>query len=337
MSTMLFFLVPIGMLAVVWSLCFVGTCLPTTGLPNPYSDYIIQNASQNGLVAYWPLSDLIGLSNTPGELNMPGQTAGTSDIFDGHNGNYTIPTAYPAFMTAFGNSDPLASSFVKRGNSIVAGDAGSTKNPLPACVDFQGGFVNIPWSTQSPQTTPTLNDFTLEAWFSLDAAGSGFARALFGAIIPGDTAGFALLVDKNGDWLVFLGNAAGVMPISTGVSANSGYVAMTWTSANVGSPQGPLAIYNNPDSDDPSTPPAPVWPNANSPAPANLAYTGAAPSQLTQVFIGAGGTDEALRTMGGAMGAPLFPFMGQIQSVALYKMALDATTLQDHFEQGASS
>ena len=32
MSTTLFFLVPIGMLAVVWSVCFVGCVLQTSGL-----------------------------------------------------------------------------------------------------------------------------------------------------------------------------------------------------------------------------------------------------------------------------------------------------------------
>ena len=52
MSTVLFFLVPIGMLAVVWSLCFVGACFPTGGLPGPpYSNIILAEPS---LVAYWP-------------------------------------------------------------------------------------------------------------------------------------------------------------------------------------------------------------------------------------------------------------------------------------------
>ena len=55
MSTTLFFLVPIGMLAVVWSLCFVGACFPTSGLPGPpYSNTIL---SEPSLIAYWPLSD----------------------------------------------------------------------------------------------------------------------------------------------------------------------------------------------------------------------------------------------------------------------------------------
>jgi hypothetical protein len=329
MNTTLFFLVPVGMLAVAWSLCFVGCVLQTHGEAQPYSDTIIASASENGLVAYWPLSDLIGTSSTFGTLNMVGQTAVAGDIFDGHSGNYTIPPAYPSFTAALGTSDPLNTSFVTRKASIVPGDAGSTENSLPASVDFQGGFVNIPWSTQNPQTTPTLSEFTLEAWFALDPAGSGFARALFAAIIPGDTAGFALLIDGNGDWLVFLGNAAGGTPISTGVQATPGYVALTFNKSSQA-----LALWNNPESDTPALP-TPVWPNASSPSPAGLSYVAADPSQLTQVFIGAGATDEALRTMGGVMGAPLFPFMGQIQSVALYSMALDANTLQDHFINGS--
>jgi hypothetical protein len=331
MSITLFFLIPIGMLAIAWSLCFVG-CGDTFDF-SAYSDDIL---TEPNLVAYWPLGDLVGLPDTPGELNMPGPTNGCSDIFDGHSGNYTIPTAYPIFMAPFGNSDALQSSFVKSSESIVPGDAGSTKNPTPASVDFQGGFVNIPWSTQSPQTTPTLSDFTLEAWFNLDAAGSGFARALFAAIIPGDTAGFVLLIDASGNWVVALGNAAGGTTISTGVQAIPGYVALTWTSANVGSSQGPLALYNNPDGDT-SAPPSPVWPNPTSPSPSGLAYTAAAPSQLTQVFIGAGGTDLAIRSMADATGAPQFPFMGQIQSVGLYSRALNPVEIQLHFQNGATT
>jgi hypothetical protein len=54
MSTTLFFLVPIGMLAVVWSLCFVGCFLQTSGLAQPYSNTILAEPS---LFDYWPLSD----------------------------------------------------------------------------------------------------------------------------------------------------------------------------------------------------------------------------------------------------------------------------------------
>jgi hypothetical protein len=94
MSTTLFFLVPIGMLAVVWSLCFVGVCFPTSGVSQPYSNTILQETS---LVAYWPLSDL---PNTPLPTGAPalpppppGSTGlGTAVDFTGknHNGTYLV-------------------------------------------------------------------------------------------------------------------------------------------------------------------------------------------------------------------------------------------------------
>ena len=45
MSTTLFFLLPIGMLAVVWSVCFVGCVFQTGGLEQPYSNNILAEAS----------------------------------------------------------------------------------------------------------------------------------------------------------------------------------------------------------------------------------------------------------------------------------------------------
>ena len=96
MSTTLFFLVPIGMLAVVWSLCFVGACLPTSGLPGPpYSNTILAEPS---LVAYWPLSDLAGPAPAPPQGSTSvGVAADLSG--NGHPGTYIKPPAYMAGAT----------------------------------------------------------------------------------------------------------------------------------------------------------------------------------------------------------------------------------------------
>ena len=88
MGTTLFFLAPIGMLAVVWSLCFVGCFLNAQGVPSPYSDTIVV---RSGLVAYWPLSDLLGTLNTKGATSKAGDLSG-----NGHDGTYTIPPPYPS-------------------------------------------------------------------------------------------------------------------------------------------------------------------------------------------------------------------------------------------------
>jgi hypothetical protein len=332
MSTAPFFLVlvPIGLLAIAWSLCFVGCVLPTSGLPGtPYSDTIVKDPN---LIAYWPLSDLIGTSAAPGTLNMEGQTAGASDISgNGHNGTYTIPFAYPSAgsANAVQFTKPIAAPFLKRATSIVPGDAGSIKNPLAASLDFEGGFVTIPWSTQN---SPKLTDFTLEAWINPDPNQSGFWRVLFGAVAPGDMTGFVVFIDDMNNWQFGVADGTAVQFVQTGQSAlNGGYVAVTFQSTS--STAGILSLWLNPDSDT-SAPPTPVWPpNPNQ----TTNYVAADPSQLMAIFIGAGANEETLRTANGGAGAPQFPFLGQIQSVALYKTALDPTELQSHFQAGGTT
>ena len=56
-------------------------------------------------------------------------------------------------------------------------------------------------------------------------------------------------------------------------------------------------------------------------------------------FIGAGDNQDAQtpRTQDGGAGAPLLPFQGLIQSVALYNTALDPTDLASHFQNGAGT
>src|ERR1700722_17732676 len=163
MSTTLFFLVPIGMLAIVWSLCFVGVCLQTSGLAQPYSNTILAEPS---LVAYWPLSDFPNSQLPAGAPALPpppqGSTsAGIAADLSGknHNGSYINPPAYMAGATIpqIGTTPTLNLHQA----SIVPGDAFAqgSKN-LPACVDFEGGYVSIPWAANSQP----LTDFTLEAW-----------------------------------------------------------------------------------------------------------------------------------------------------------------------------
>src|SRR6185437_3049336 len=155
MSTMLFFLVPLGMLTVAWSVCFVGCALNTHGQgePTPYSDTIVD---EPGLLAYWPLNDLLN------PISTTGTTAKARDLSgQGRDGTLTIPPPYPSGAQAVAKSQLLNPPTLARGNSIVAGDAGSLVNALPASTDFEGGIVSIPWSTQS---WPPLSEFTIEAW-----------------------------------------------------------------------------------------------------------------------------------------------------------------------------
>jgi hypothetical protein len=323
MSTTLFFLVPIGLAAVVWSLCFVGVCFPTQGLASPYSDTIIAEASQNGLVAYWALSDLIGPP-----LNMPAQTSGATDLSGNHHdGTYIIPPPYPTMPA---NSTPIANPSVGRGASIVPGDAGSTKNPFPASADFEGGYVSIPWSTQN---SPQLPDLTVEAWIKPNwtAATTGFLWGVFGAI--SSTGGIAVFIDENNQWRITIGNGTTLVELpSTGVpldlsSGNPTYVAVTCDKT------GTINLWINPQSmgDTPNPPPpSPAWTLQNS------GYVPVDPTQPVTFFIGAGDSNDAqtLRTQPMGTGAPLYPFKGQIQSVALYSSVLGPTDVQNHFING---
>jgi hypothetical protein len=328
MSTMLLFLVPIGMLAIVWSACFVGCALQTGGLAQPYSNNILAEAS---LVAYWPLSDF---PNSPPPVGAPalppppqGSTSvGTALDLSGknHNGSYINPPAYVSGTTIpqIGTNPTLN----LHQDSIVPGDAvASGSKNLPACVDFEGGYVNIPWAPNSP----ALTDFTLEAWIQPKWTVTGFNWVVFSARTSSGT-GFVIHINQQNQWEFTIGNGTALTPVTTMVPAAVNgaltYVAVTFESATQ-----VLSLWINPGSDT-SAPPTAAWP----PSPATTTtYVAADPTQPMTFFIGAGDNQQTPRTQDGGPGAPLVPFQGLIQSVALYNTALDPTDLASHFENGA--
>ena len=331
MSTTLFFLVPIAMLAVVWSFCFVGACFPTSGLPGPpYSNTILNEPS---LIAYWPLSDFPNSPPPAGAPALPpppqGSTgAGIAADLSGknHNGSYINPPAYMPGTTIpqIGNNPTLNLHQA----SIVPGDAFAqgSKN-LPACVDFEGGYVSIPWAANSP----SLTDFTLEAWIQPKWNVTGFNWVVFSAH-TGIGTGFALFINTQNQWQLSVGNGTTLTPVNTMVPAAVNgiltYVAMTFNSATQ-----VLSLWINPASDSDTPPPTAAWP----PDPTTMTpYVAIDPTQPVTFFIGAGDNQDAPRTQAGGTGAPLVPFQGLIQSVALYSTALDPTDLASHFADGAA-
>ena len=332
MSTTLFFLVPICMLAVVWSFCFVGACFPTGGLPGPpYSNTILAEPS---LVAYWPLSDLPNSPPPAGAPALPpppqGSTGlGTAQDLSGnnHNGSYLNPPAYAAGTTIpqIGANPTLNLHQA----SIVPGDAfaAGSKN-LPACVDFEGGYVSIPWAANSP----ALTDFTLEAWIEPRWSVTGFNWVVFSARSNNNT-GFVIHINDQNQWQLTVGDGATVTAINTmvpaAVNGSLTYVAVTFDSATQ-----VLSLWINPGSDT-SAAPTPAWP----PSPTTVTpYVAIDPTQPLTFFIGAGGNQNAQtpRTQAGGPGAPLLPFQGLIQSVALYDTALDPNDLASHFSSGTA-
>jgi hypothetical protein len=322
MSTTLLFLVPVGALTVVWSLCFIGCSYPNFQFSSPYSETVLADPN---LVAYWTLSDLIGTLTK-------GQTSGAGDLSgNNHIGTYAVPPDYPSAQF----SKPITGSTLTRKNSIVPGDAGSKKNPFPASAGFEGGFVNVPWNT--PSSTPAdLTNFTFEAWIqpnlsAMDASGT-FRWVVFSALGSNNT-GFAIFLDENNNWNVFLGDGATFQMVNPLVAADltgPTYLAVTFDSTS-----NTTSVWLNPQSQSDTSNPPPPTANFTT----NLFnYAAVGQSQQVTFFIGAGANNDAQnpRTQDGGPGAPLNPFQGLIQSVALYKAALGAADLQTHFTTGSA-
>jgi len=336
MSATLFFLIPIGMLAVVWSVCFVGCFLQTSGLEPPYSNAILAEPS---LVAYWPLSDL---PNSPPPVGAPALPAppqgstgvGTAQDLSGknHNGTYIKP---PAYMPGAAIPQLVTNPTLNlQQASIVPGDAfASGSKNLPFCVDFEGGYVSIPWAANSP----ALTDFTLEAWVQPKWNVTGFVWVVFSATTTNGT-GFTLDINAQNQWQFTIGNGAAATVVNTMVPAAVNntltYVAVTFVSATQ-----VLSLWINPasegsDGNTPAPPPTAAWP----PDPTTITpYVAIDPTQPVTFFIGAGDNQNAQtpRTQDGGAGPPLHPFQGLIQSVALYNTALDPSDLASHFQNGA--
>jgi hypothetical protein len=314
-TTLFFFLLPIGLLAVVWSVCFVGCHFPTSGEAAPFSDLVLQD--EPTLLAYWPLND--GPGSTP--VPPPTGSKGIGTAFDlsgkGHIGSYLKPPIYPALA---GSAGPMQMSNGPAVNlqagSIVPGDAGSSTNSSPNSADFEGGYVSIPWSSPT-----ALSDFTLEAWIkpNPNGAGLGFDEVVFSAFTAANT-GFRVIINTMNQLEVVIGNGT-ANPMTTSLSTaidptTITYIAVTCQSSN-------FTLFAA-GIDGPATQPQMLG---------SFPYIAADPTQPATYFIGAGENEQSLRTQDGTTGAPEFPFLGQIQSVALYSSAL--TDLQTHFSDGS--
>ena len=337
MSTTLFFLVPIVMLSVVWSLCFVGVCLPTTGLPNtPYSNTILNEVS---LIAYWPLSDALNSQLPTGAPTLPPPPTGSMGVAvaqdltgNNHNGTYIKPPAYisGATIPQIGTNPTLN----LHQTSIVPGDKfqSGSKN-APFCVDFEGGYVSIPWAANSP----SLAEFTLEAWIKPGWTATQFVWVVFSATTNNGT-GFTLDINQQNQWQFTIGNGTTSQVINSFVAAPIGassatYVALTFQSTNGNN--GTLSLWINPSTDNTTTPPTP--PTAQFTTDATYAAIDTAVAAT--FFIGAGDNQDAQtpRTQAQGDGAPLHPYQGLIQSVALYNSALQPTDLASHVADGFGS
>jgi hypothetical protein len=248
-----------------------------------------------------------------------------------HNGSYINPPKYisgTTFLTTMGNPPvDLNPTLNLQQPSIVPAFATGSKN-LPFCVDFEGGYVSIPWAANSP----SLSDFTLEAWVKPRWTVTGFNWAVFAARTAGT--GFVIFINPQNQWELGIGNGTGITAVNTMVAApvnpsSTTYVALTFKSTS--GTTGTLSLWIDPGSDDTSVAPTAVFTTQTT-------YVAIDPTQPMTFFIGAGDNQNAQtpRTQAGGAGAPLVPYQGLIQSVALYNTALEPTDLASHFEDGAA-
>lgn len=349
MSTTLLFLVPIGMLAVAWPMCFVGCALQSGGLgeteppppePVPYNTIILGDPD---LIAYWTLNDApsvdpVGTPITTGPF-VNSIILGTA--FDAtanmgnpnpHPGQYIKPPAYPLLGGSSMFSGPP--SIVSAG-SIVAGDIFNTIFPDTKATSalFGGGYVAVPW--YGPHA-PDLNQFTLEAWIVPQdwPSGTAVTYVVFGALhqdSAGNVTGFVVALDNTADptqapfLQVIVGNgtpnapppfyltSTPIDPGATTYLAVSGDATTGTLNLVAGVGEGMLA-------------------NASFTQSGYVAINGADPNLQMTFYIGAGQNDKPPRTQDGGMGSPEYPFLGKMQSVALYKSA--SINVQQHYESG---
>jgi hypothetical protein len=240
--------------------------------------------------------------------------------------SFSIPNApNPDIVSAAGQG-----SLAFQQPGIVRGDFGTSEGPIQAtCIVVNGAFVAVPFNAA---INPTAS-FTLEAW--VQVGWSNTDPLAWRAVVdcrnedPGQ--GFALYAVPDNDlsgnyhWQAIIGNGgAGPAGFTTVTSADppivlannsegggtTFYLAVTFDAGS----QMLLLFINGQES-------AKV-------TPATYIFNASQP-----LWIGAGAPSAPLRPqMPGTVAGPLFPWVGAIQDVAIYNVALsDVTT---HFDNG---
>jgi len=197
---------------------------------------------------------------------------------------------------------------------IVPGDVPGGSSTASQCAFFNGGLVQVAF-----QQSLNPAKFTVEAWV-LPNWNKNDPPALRAVLVSATSAGagYALFAQSDNVWEAQIGTGNGnffslkaTQPIELGVA---NYLALTFDGTTltlfVGPVGGSLATT-------PGTPPTSFVPEDST----------ATPSTATPLFIGTGHPDAT----------PGNPFNGFIQDVAIYKDALSASTIMDHFNTGRTA
>ena len=309
MSTTLFILVPVGVLMIAWSLCFVGCGLPDTGTATPFYQYQNTVTGTPGLVAFWPLDEISG---TTADDIGPNQFDGT----------YTTGPNVPTYNAA-DQSDAAPGTYALNQPNIVAGDSsGNTESTLNKCPIFNGGYVNVPWNAAlGPASAPY--QFTIEAWvmpnWTLDDAQTNPSyRAIVAHNVhlpsnsPPTFQGFLLCASPENLWTVAICDGSQQQFATTGNNQTIVQGSLYFLVVTYDGTKNQLTLWINPA-------------DTTQPPDAQLS-TGYVPvSSPIPLYIGIGGT---------FLPTPLIPFNGQIQDVAFYNAVLDGKTIETHYMNG---
>jgi hypothetical protein len=342
MSTSLIVLIPVVLLGIVGMLCFVGCVLQTGGLPGtPFTKYsdltVLSNVSN--LIAYWPLNDQLTDQSNPAPA-VERQSSIPSSYVD----MTTTPAIYP--WPPFDNLPnppglPVNSAGAGFGTiafnqpGLVKGDTvqpGNDPTIITSCVVVNGAYVEVPFVPKLLADTA----FTIEAWVRVgwsDGDPDALRFVVDARDFPGK--GFAIFAKTEDNqphvyrWAGVAGNGGAGLEGFTVVTTSE----MTITLSSGGSPPDPVYLALTCDG---QTLRLYVNGEQQGQGPLPSAYVA---NTVQPLWIGAGAPYVDRRPMqaAGMPGSPLFPFVGAIQDVALYRTALPASDISTHFRNGSGN
>ncbi len=329
MSMSLVVLLPLILLGIVGALCFVGCGFSTSGLLPAFTAYTNTMRANSDCIGYWPLKEAADtlpaaelISDNKGKyIDMT--TAMPDTVYPWPA--YSVPNgANPDVLSAAGSGDiQFAQPTIVTGDiDLLEGDPAP-----PACMVVNGCYVEVGWNDKFiPKTT-----FTVEAWVRVDWTASdphAFRFVLDMRERTPITTGFAIFAkaDDNAPgmyrWAAALGDGSPTfvalesdeltitLKDPTASAGTTFYLALTHDGQT-------LSLFVNGD-------------------PMGQVTAGYAPNAAQGLWIGAGTPYSPPRTQpaGPEPASPLFPFVGAIQDVAIYKVALPLSTIRTHFRNG---
>ena len=339
MSASLVVLLPVVLLGIVTLLCFTGCGLDTSGTGSPpftkYSDTTV--LANPAVVAYWPLSETG--DNLPAVDSTPNPD----------NGQYidqtTLPAIYPWPAYTINNtpnpdilSDAASGSIAFAQPGIVAGDAvqpSDDPTKRTPCLVVNGAYVNVPFNAMNNKKNPPTS-FTVEAWVRVDWDKSAphAWRAVLDSRTFNPCTGFAIIAraDDNAPgvyhWMAVVGNGGTGAAGFTFATSDDPQITLNDPSMPAGvtyyiavtyeGPSQTLILFVDGEQRGPKINPAVYVPNTTNP-----------------LWIGAGVPYVAMRPQApDVLAAPLIPFVGAIQDVAIYNAALASDVILKHYHNG---